>query len=73
MVFLCGVCGGKVGTDGRLWHEEWCAALANAPPRPNVGPIGWTCPVCGGGCAPTQTRCPCVPIRAEIETKDGAS
>ena len=23
---------------------------------------GWTCPVCGGGMAPTATRCPCVTL-----------
>lgn len=23
--------------------------------------IGWRCPVCGGGNAPTVTRCPCTP------------
>ena len=32
-----------------------CARLKIRP----VGMLGWTCPVCGTGCSPFVTYCPC--------------
>lgn len=30
--------------------------------------IGWKCPNCGGGNAPSVKRCPCVPVMAPLPT-----
>lgn len=29
------------------------------PPTPMTAPVGWLCPACGGGNAPTTATCPC--------------
>ena len=46
----CGRCGGHYGmcTDHTACRQCECA------------PVGWKCPVCGAGLAPTTKRCPCV-------------
>lgn len=54
-------------TDGR--HTWWIEPPANVPtttggpviPGMRVIPTGWICPVCGRGCAPWLSTCPCTP------------
>lgn len=48
----------------------------------NTPPVGWRCPVCGGGVAPWLSRCPCVdeptqaksdPFKVDYPTPNGVT
>ena len=59
---ICSACGGNGYIDGgdyaplpHLPHPGRYVATFQAPP---YTPIGWRCPVCGIGVAPTMTMCP---------------
>lgn len=46
----CPNCGGHYG----MCTDHTVCRHCNCPP------VGWKCPVCGAGLAPTTSRCPCV-------------
>jgi len=46
----CASCGGHHG----MCTDHTACLRCKCPP------VGWKCPVCGAGLAPTTARCPCV-------------
>lgn len=42
-------------------HRGWCSDHT-ACHVCQCAPMGWQCPTCGSGLAPTTTRCPCVEL-----------
>jgi hypothetical protein len=46
----CDNCGGNYG----MCTDHSACQTCRCPP------MGWKCPVCGAGLAPTTARCPCV-------------
>jgi hypothetical protein len=49
----CSICATEGALEGSLPPGALTWRIAS--------PVGWTCPVCGGGVAPWLSRCPCVP------------
>lgn len=49
----CLRCGGNFG---------WCSEHTAGGSRCQCQPVGWQCPACGSGLAPTTARCPCVEL-----------
>jgi hypothetical protein len=60
----CGTCGRPrdvLYVNGQLVSEEPCqCALPPAVSIPGLPLMGWRCPNCGAGCAPSLSVCPCV-------------
>ena len=44
-------------------HDPDCPLANQTIP---LTPTGWICPVCGRGCSPWESTCPCRPIGYEI-------
>lgn len=49
----CRRCGGNFG---------WCSEHTTGLVACQCPPVGWQCPTCGSGLAPTTARCPCVEL-----------
>ena len=58
----------KCGSEITIHLNDMRLPCFNASPPVPIGNIGWTCPRCGRGNAPSKMTCPCIPPDPPVVT-----